>query len=140
MSELIDEVRDEIEALHAFFVDWFRGTAEESELESRLGAKLHPDFESVQPMGHNLTRAMLLELFAGVRGTNPNFRIEIREPRILGVWPDSGLILAGYVEAQFGARFSIPAENSRRCTALLVKGEKGLRWRHIHETGLPPEI
>ncbi len=137
MTEALDEVTAEIKRLHEFFEGWFQGTLPEAALSQILAPALHLDFEYIQPAGTVLTRQVLLEGIANGHGTNPDFRIEIREPRLLGHWPDAGLILAGYVEAQFGARNTIPADNLRRSTALFERNRDRLVWRHAHETALP---
>jgi hypothetical protein len=107
---LLDEVRDEVVRLHDFFTGWFSGVLPEDALLNGLRA---------------------------AHGSNPDFRIEIRDTRLLGDWPDCGLVLAGYVEAQFGARNTTPPDNLRRATVLFERGAKGLIWRHVHETAMP---
>ncbi|MDH3666022.1 MAG: hypothetical protein OEN23_03740 [Paracoccaceae bacterium] len=137
MTALLDEVTAEIVRLHDFFEGWFQGTLPQNALDTSLAPVLHPDFENIQPAGTVLTRAVLLGAIAKAHGTNPDFRIGIREPRLLGHWPDAGLILAGYVEAQFGARNTTPADNLRRSTVLFERLEERLIWRYVHETALP---
>ena len=137
MTGPLDEVRAEVERLHDFLAGWFQGTLPESAFEGGIAVRLHPKFENVQPAGHVLTRDGLLGPLRRAWGSNPDFRIEIRETRILGLWQGGGLILAGYVEAQFGARSSTPADNLRRSTVLFERGASGLVWRHIHETMMP---
>lgn len=137
MNHLLDDVRLEVERLHDFFAGWFQGTIAQTEFEHRFAARLHPAFENVQPSGRALTRDTLLTSLRQAWGSNPDFQIEIRETRILGTWPDCGLVLAGYVEAQFGARNTIPADNLRRSSVLFERSAGGLVWRHVHETAMP---
>ena len=137
MTELLGEVRLEVERLHDFFVGWFQGTIAKTAFEDQVAARLHPDFENIQPSGRALPRDILWTGLRGAWGSNPDFRIEIRDTRILGTWPDCGLILAGYVEAQFGAHNTIPPNNLRRSTVLFERGASGLIWRYIQETAMP---
>jgi len=133
----LDEVHAEIVRLHDFFTGWFTGTLPKDAFEDGISACLHATFENVQPAGKTLTRDVLLTGLRAAHGVNPDFRIEIRETRILGVWPECGLILAGYVEAQFGARNTTPADNLRRSTALFKRSGALLVWRYVHETAIP---
>jgi hypothetical protein len=141
VTQLLDEVRAEVERLHDFIAGWFQGTASQADaqtdFESQFTARLHPEFENVQPSGRVLSRENLLKALSGARGSNPDFRIEVRDTRILGHWPDCGLILAGYVEAQFGAHNTTPPDNLRRSTVVFERSSTGLIWRHIHETAMP---
>ncbi|GMG81655.1 hypothetical protein LNKW23_08680 [Paralimibaculum aggregatum] len=125
-----------IAALHDLIARWFRGEAAAADfagLEQALDAGL----ECVMPAGVVAPRDALLGGLRKGHGANPDFRIEIREVRLLGAWPAAGLILAGYVEAQFGARNTVPADNLRRSTALLALRGGRLVFRHLHETALP---
>ena len=126
-------VHDEVVRLHDFIAGWFRGEIGDDRFDREFTAALHPDFENVQPSGAVLSRADLLEPIRAARGSSPDFRITIEEPRLLGMWP--GLILFAYVEFQTGARNSA-AENRRRSTALFEAGDR-LVWRHLTEVGLP---
>lgn len=128
-------VKQEVERLHAFISGWFRGEIDAAEFEPAFAARLDPDFENIQPSGRVLKRADLLEPIRAAHGTNPDFRITIREPRVLGTWP--GLILATYVEEQFGALNSDPPDNDRRSTALFLADGPDLVWRHLQETAVP---
>ena len=127
------QARDEIVRLHRVIDGWFRGELDATRLEPDFADALHPEFENIQPSGLVLSKADLLEPIRSAHGANPDFRIDIEEPRLLGTWP--GLILATYVEFQTGARNSA-AENRRRSTVLFETGPR-LIWRHLQETGLP---
>ena len=123
----------EIVRLHDVIQHWFRGEMEADEFDHEFADALHPDFENIQPSGRVLTRVELLEPIRAEHGANPDFRIAIEEPCLIATWP--GLILAGYVEYQTGARASAP-ENRRRSTVLFEVRDR-LIWRHLQETGLP---
>lgn len=123
---------DEVVRLHQVIDGWFRGDISPDRFDPEFADALHPDLENIQPSGAVLTKADLLGPIRAAHGANPDFRITIEEPRLLGVWP--GLILATYVELQQGARQSA-AENRRRSTVLFETGDR-LLWRHLQETGL----
>lgn len=124
--------QNEVVRLHHVIEGWFRGTVPADRFDPDFADALHPDFENIQPSGQVLTRADLLEPIRARHGDNPDFRITIEEPRLLGDWPR--LILFGYVEHQTGARASA-ADNRRRSTVLFEAGPR-LIWRHLQETGL----
>lgn len=124
---------DEVVRLHDFLGAWFRGELTSEEIEKGLADVLHPDFENVQPAGVILTRDKIVEAIREGRGTNPDFRITIEKPRLLGSWPK--MLLFQYVEYQTGARASAP-ENRRLSTALFEKDGEKLVWRYLTEVGL----
>ncbi len=123
----------EIERLHDVIAGWFRGEIAADRFDPDFAAALHPEFEIVEPSGRRSTREALLDPIRAAHGANPDFRIAIEEPRLLGTWP--GLALATYVEFQTGARNSAP-ENRRRSTALFAEVGGRWLWRHLHETAL----
>jgi hypothetical protein len=130
-------VRDEIEALHAFFVGWFSGSLGASEFESGFLARFAPDFLLIPPAGTLLDLAQLSDAVRSAHGTNPIFRIAIRNVTIRRQL--DGHILATYEEWQRNALASTPPDNGRVATVLFRDG-RPLQWLHIHETWLPESI
>lgn len=132
-----ERVRLEIETLHEFFVGWFGGTLAEARFEPDFLARFDAKFELIPPAGSTLSLDAFATSVRAARATNPPFRIAIRKVRILR--EEAGLILAGYEEWQRHALASKPPENGRVATVLFAAGES-LRWLHVHETWLPPEV
>ena len=130
----LPQIEAEIVDLHDFISGWFRGEIPADRFDTGFAARLHPAFENIQPAGKVFTRAELLEPIRAAHGSNPDFRISIETPRLLGQWP--GLVLATYVEFQTGARQSA-RENRRRSTVLFEISANRLIWRYLQETGLP---
>lgn len=130
---IFERTHAEVVRLHDFLGGWFRGEIAADRLEPDFADVLHPEFENVQPAGTLLTRAEIVASIGRGFGTNPDFRIRIEAPRLLGAWP--GLVLFQYVESQTGARASA-AENRRLSTAVFETGER-LVWRYLTEIGLP---
>ncbi|MEL6476444.1 MAG: hypothetical protein AAFR17_03880 [Pseudomonadota bacterium] len=124
----------EIVRMHDFLSGWFQGEIAADRFGPDFADRMDPEFENIQPSGRVLTKPDLVEAIRKGHGANPEFEIAIEEPRILGSWP--GLILAGYVEYQTGARDSA-AENRRRSTVLFADDGSTLTWRYLQETGLP---
>jgi hypothetical protein len=138
VSETLGEVHAEVEALHDFFTGWFNGTLPETDaaFQGGFADHAHAEFRMVQPSGAAHDLDDILTALRGAWGGNPGFRIEIRDVRVLGEWPAAGLVLAAYIEAQFGALNSTPPDNLRRSTVLFERRGGRLLWRHLHETAL----
>lgn len=133
-------VRQEVEALHEFFVSWFSGESSLDSFDFGFLGRFDSDFLLIPPAGTLLGRE---ELAAGVRrghASNPDFRVAIRNVQVRRVF--DGKILATYEEWQRNALASTPPDNGRIATVLFTDvGESApLRWLHIHETWLPDAV
>ncbi len=131
----------EIIDLHRFFVQWFRGACEDSDrlFEHRLVSRFASDFQIITPGGALFEGAALWSAMRSAWGSNPDFKIEIREVRERRV-STARLVIASYEEWQKNALESTPANNARLSSALLELDDRaphGLRWLHLHETWLP---
>jgi hypothetical protein len=127
-------VKKEIEDLHRFFVEWFSGVIPVAGFDAGFYSRFDPDFRLIPPSGSILT---LGEIGTGIRnayGTNPDFRIAIRNIKIHRVL--DRYILATYEEWQRNALASTPPDNARVAT-VLFENSVPLRWLHIHETWMP---
>jgi len=135
---LHDRVFEEIERLHRFFVDWFSGTIPDDDetFRGRFLDSLDPEFVLIPPAGNTVTWD---ELTTGIRsghGSNPDFRIAIRNVVVRRAV--NGVVLATYEEWQRNARASNPPDNGRVSTVLFRAED--LCWLHLHETWLPERI
>ncbi|MEM9047723.1 MAG: hypothetical protein AAGC92_03290 [Pseudomonadota bacterium] len=124
---------EEIYRFHRALERWFHGDLPRSRLGPEILDALHPEFHVVFPSGTLVSCPTLCAELQRGHGSNPDLRIAIEEPHLLGVFP--GLILASYVEYQRGARNS-DTENGRRATVLFHCNPR-LLWRHLHDTALP---
>ena len=138
-EDLHARVLDEIEALHQFFVDWFTGAvpASDAVFESEFLTRFDENFVLVPPAGTILDFSTLVSAIRETHGTNPEFRIAIREATIRRTWDN--LVLVTYEEWQRDALASTPKDNGRITSALLQNGDR-LRWLHVHETWLPEAV
>ncbi len=127
---------EEIKRLHDFIAGWFRGDEPAESFDAAFTDMLSPEFENIQPAGRVLSLSELIDPIRDAHGSNPDFQIEIRDPRLLGTYPKARLIHATYIEAQSGARNSVPPENLRRSTVLFSVQGRHLIWRHLHETAV----
>jgi hypothetical protein len=137
-TALEQAVRHEIETVHRFIADWFRGetAAGSDDFENLLAARLAPQLINIQPAGHVLTREELLTGIRKSHGANPAFGIEIRDVQVRARFAEPGLVLATYTEMQTGALNTSPSDNTRISTVLLQRkrDENSFTWLHIHET------
>lgn len=134
MSELEDDIRNEVEDVHRFFVAWFTGAAAEADLDTVFVPRLDEQVFFISPDGRRLARDGLLAMFRGAHGNNPDFRIAIRDVKILRDVGDH--LVVTYTEWQKGAKTSRQSDNARFTTLLITKAQP-FRWLHIHETWLP---
>lgn len=135
--ELLDRVRAEVEALHEFFVGWFSGQLPAGEFERSFLRRFDDGFILIPPAGVTLTLAELADSLRQSYGSNPQFRIAIRNVQIRQQFGEH--VLATYEEWQRNAVASEPPDNARVATVLFRAG-KPMRWLHVHETWLPESV
>ncbi len=137
---LLAAATDEIASLHRLFVDWFTGTManEPSVFDANFLARFDPHFVIIPPAGRELSLEDIAASIRSAHGTNVDFRIQIRNVRIRVTTDDLALIT--YEEWQKNAKASTPPNNARVGTVLFRRDADGLRWLHLQETALPPEL
>lgn len=138
-----ERVRQEVESLHEFFVDWFTGACDRTEaiFDERFRRRFAPSCHLIPPNGRLIDFEKLSSAIHGDHGVNAAFRIAIRGVQVLR--ETDGLVLATYEEWQRNAVNSRPQDNGRIATALFATGcdtATGLQWLHIHETWLPQDV
>ena len=147
-EELQEKVTREIENFHDFFVAWFTGAANPEDLQTIFIPRISNDMVFIGPDGNQISGAELTGGFKKAHGSNSNFRICIRDVRVLHVSADH--VLALYTEWQTGAVNSSPPNSGgsssssrnytgRVSTALLTRTEP-FRWLHVQETWLPEDV
>jgi len=120
--------RQEIEELHDFFENYFRGT--ESSLE-RVEEALAPGFSIVGPDADESDRDQTLTALRVGQGRATDLRITTRDHRL--ILEDGNTVVAAYVEQHD----SPSGQTLRRSTVVFVvdvEGPNGLRWLRVHET------
>lgn len=136
-SSVLTQARNEIESLHEFFCEWFGGNLAESEFEEQFVSRFSSEVLFIPPAGNFLGLDDLVPMLRAGYGSNPEFRIQIREVTIHRQF--DGFILASYEEWQRNALSSQPPNNGRISTVLFAAG-KQLKWHYVHETWLPEEV
>jgi len=138
---IVELVTREIVELHEVFVDWFSGRCanDDNTFARRFSSRFCDKFSYVQPGGQELTLEMLTTGLRKAHGSNPKFRIAIRDVRVRFASDDC--VVASYQELQRGAVNSTPANNARVSTVLFRRPDGDtLLWTHLQETWLPTEI
>ena len=129
---LAGQAGEEVRALHAFFVAWFRGETDRLEDFAACEAALAADFRMITPDGGVHERPAVIGRLRAAHGSAPGeFSIEILQTR--AVWQSSEAVLLEFIERQY--RDGKTA--SRRSTALMTidtAAPRGVVWRHLHET------
>jgi hypothetical protein len=138
LSIAIEErVREEVEALHEFFVRWFSGAVAEETFESGFLSRFSTDLVFIPPAGRLLGLEDLAPSVRAAHASNANFRVAIRRVRVQREL--EGHVLATNEEGQRNALASTPADNGRLASVLFTRTEP-LQWLHIHETWLPEDV
>lgn len=139
-TEMTLALRAEVEAMHDFLAAWFRGeeTADQSHFETNLIDRFAPDLRIIYPSGVILTRDDLVKPIFAAHGSNPSFRVSIRDFELIALSSDTQLAIACYIEDQFNALNTNPSDNSRLSTVVfrISADPDRIEWRHIHETAI----
>lgn len=124
--------RNEIDALHRCFEDWFNGSVPGTEEAfGRIDAALGEAFAIVMPQGNKVEREPLLKGLYDAHGGRSGIRIWIENVRVLE--EDRALVVAEYEEWQKEGGET----TSRHSTAVFRRNEQkpnGLEWLRVHET------
>ncbi len=126
--------------MHDFLAAWFRGEekADEKHFKTNLIDRFADDLRIIYPSGSVLAREDLVKPIFAAHGSNPRFRVAIREFKIVALSHDNELAIASYIEDQFNALNSVPSDNARLSTVVFrILGHDGkITWLHIHETAI----
>lgn len=138
MTQAYGDALAEVQALHRFIAEWFQGHEPNTpeNFEAGFARRLDPCFINIQPAGRMLSRDELLNAIRDGHGSNPAFKIEIRDLIVHRELDDGRLLLVTYIEVQSGAKKSNPPTNGRLSSVLFerVEGAEYLNWLHLHET------
>jgi hypothetical protein len=131
MIQLVKLARNELVALHAFFVEWMRQTPSEMDF-TLCEAAFAADFRMVSPSGAVKGRAEVMTRLRNARSSLPaDFSITISD--IHPIWRNRNTIFLEYVEQQRDSG----RLTRRRSSALLTRdarAPRGMVWRYLQET------
>lgn len=136
MIDMQDNVRSEIQELHAAFVRWFDPTSPSPPAEfERIESALAPSFAMVTPSGDLIDRtAVLGALSAAKDARTVAIEIDVKTVTMLG----DSRVMAVYEERQSedGATRVIV---STVVFQAVPSAPNGIRWLHVHETLASPK-
>ncbi|MEO1053797.1 MAG: hypothetical protein AAFX87_24380 [Bacteroidota bacterium] len=129
MEELVTK---EIEEVHVFFEQWFKGVLPNSdESFNRLASVFSKSFSFVPPSGQELAGDIILSQIKGAWGSNREISIMIEEVKVLT--QNQELVVARYVERQTTGN-----RHTARLSTAVFKINKSLpnqlEWLTVHET------
>ena len=133
-ADALARATHELVEIHEFFVDWFTGRCEknESTYEARFMKRFGEKFLYVMPGGTRLGTEELRTAIWNGHGSNPDFRIAIRNVQVLAL--SATHMVAFYEEWQKGAKASTPTDNGRLSTVVWLRNSDELVWAHLQET------
>lgn len=137
LDMLETQLREEVIALHDFFVGWYNASLPESAFDTEFMARLDDGFTIIMPSGARLDHETLVSSMRASYGKKPGSHIEIRNVCLLQA--TGGIAVAQYEEWQYNQQASPGVGSGRISTVIFSLGDK-LQWLHVHETWLPEDI
>ena len=140
MSGDLERVRAHIIGIHRFFTDWVSGSCPGDDATFRAGLldRIAPDTTVIMPGGVGYPAEVFTKYMRGLHGTNPGFRIQIRNITLRHHVGE--VYVVNYEEWERNARDSTPPDNGRLSTMVLRDRGDRLEILHVHETWLPAEV
>lgn len=142
MALTTHDIETAIHDIHAFFTDWVGGRCPGDAETFRRNALDHisDDLVAIFPAGRTFGKKDFEGYMTGIYGTNPDFRIKIRDVRV--THNDGETAVVNYHEWQRNAKDS-DQPNNGRITTMVVGARSsggGLEILQVHETWLPEEV
>jgi hypothetical protein len=143
MTDLGSRARAEVEGLHRFFEQWFRGEGGDGQGDAspafaRVADALAEPFQIVFPSGNRASRQALLTELRGNHGSRraEAGTFEILIDRIEVRWELADVCLLTYEEWQHASS----GTTARLSSAVFQRHDaapEGVVWLHVHECWLP---
>ncbi len=132
---MLEQVTDEVVALHVDFERWFAGSLPTLE---RVEAVLGDEFFFVGPTGTAVDRTGVLGFIGAAKGAQ---QVSIRIENVAIRWHRGDLVGASYEEWQTERSAGGSETTTGRLSSAVFEVEPslpgGLRWLSVHETWLP---
>lgn len=142
MSMNKTEIERVINDIHAFFTDWVGGRCpgDPDTFRQRALDHISDNLVAIFPAGRSFGKSDFREYMGSIYGSNPKFRIRIRDIRLRHLAPEMAVVT--YEEWQRDAQDSEKPNNGRLTTMVLGNGDAGAgpQILQVHETWLPDEI
>lgn len=139
MSNDLERVRKQIVDMHQFITDWVSGKEPDpASFDSKLLKYFSPQFMVVMPAGRGFGYEPFTGYMRTVHGSNPKFRIQIRNVQIRHRVGD--VVVAMYEEWEKDAKDSTPSNNGRQSSMVLRDRGSDFEVLHLQETWLPADV
>lgn len=140
MRDDLERVRRHVVDIHQFFVAWVSGECREDDATFRAGLldRISKDMMVIMPGGVGYPAAVFTKYMRGLHGSNPKFRIQIRNVTVRHRIGD--VLIVTYEEWERNARDSTPPDNGRLSTMVLRDRGDDFEILHVHETWLPSDV
>ncbi|MER8993382.1 nuclear transport factor 2 family protein [Mesorhizobium sp. M0482] len=142
MSLQTKEIEATIHDVHEFFTDWVTGRCRGDDAMFKKNAldRISEDLVAIMPGGRAFGKKDFAGYMKSIYGSNPAFRIKIRDIRISHQSAD--LAVVNYHEWQRDAKDS-DQPNNGRVTTMVVRDRgysRGPEILQVHETWLPADV
>lgn len=129
----------EIQQLHQFFEDWFRGTLEKTPAAfQRFEHVMAAEMSFIAPSGAPLSRAALVDFLWQSHGKNQNDALRIWTENETARVINDDVIVGVYEEHQ-----ELDGQHSVRRSSVFFQASdtapNGWQWQHVHETWIATE-
>lgn len=140
MSDDLERIRKHVIDIHRFFSEWVSGSCPEDDATFRAGLldRIDGDTMVIMPGGIGYPAEVFTKYMRGLHGSNPKFRIQIRNITLRHRIGDA--LVVTYEEWERNAKDSRPPDNGRLSTMVLRDRGDRLETLHVHETWLPAEV
>ena len=136
------QIETVIHDIHEFFTDWVGGRCSGDAETFRRNAldRLSDDLVAIMPGGRSFGKNDFEGYMKSIYGSNPDFRIKIRDIRVRHQGGD--LAVVNYHEWERNAKDSDEPNNGRVTTMVLRDrgGDNGPEIMQVHETWLPDDV
>ena len=134
------EIEQVVHEIHAFFTEWVGGhcPGDAETFQKHALDHISDDLVAIFPAGRSFGKPDFKGYMAGIFGSNPDFRIKIRDLKISHLSREMAVV--NYEEWQRNAKDSDKPNNGRVTTMVLGKGKAGPQILQVHETWLPDEV
>lgn len=136
------EIERVVHDIHDFFTEWVGGhcPGDKDTFRKRALDHISDDLVAIFPAGRSFGKADFKGYMTGIYGSNPDFRIAIRDVKIRRVGADMAVL--NYEEWQRNAKDSDNPDNGRVTTMVLGKNSdcESIQILQVHETWLPDEV
>ncbi len=118
-------IKNEIEDLHTFFMNWFNGKLSDEQF-IRVEQALDKNFELITPRGEHFRRDEIVDLIRKAKAGDPLRKIWTE---FISCKKFGEIVVALYYEFQ-----DLGDKQTKRLSTAIFSIKPNLKWLHVHET------